>query len=144
MQKIIEILESRGITATLEHPGYVSVITADGEWCFGTANGDWQGDLLAHDGERCGGLDLGLDTSCAELAVAEAIGRAISKRYLVTAANLLDILERAKSVIEEAEGADEHGELIGELGGLVELLTTEIGASHLGTGSDMAIITRGE
>lgn len=64
-------------------------------------------------------------------------------RITVTAGELLDILQRATSVIEESEGADEHGELLSELRDVSELLTTEIGASHMGTFADDVLIERG-
>jgi hypothetical protein len=62
----------------------------------------------------------------------------------ISAGQLLDIVSRAQSVIEESDGADEHQELIGELREVTKLFRDEIGASHMGIGADVVILERGD
>jgi len=62
----------------------------------------------------------------------------------MTAGQLLDIVSRAQSVIEESDGADEHQELIDELREVTQLFRDEIGASHMSTGADVVLVERGD
>lgn len=61
-------------------------------------------------------------------------------RTTLTAGELLDLLDRAYSVIEESVDFDEHLELTNELEEVRTLLREQIDGSHMGTGADVVII----
>lgn len=61
-------------------------------------------------------------------------------RNHLTAGQLLDILDRAFSVIYESDPHREHNELQGELKDAADLLRKEIGGSHMGAGADVVIL----
>jgi hypothetical protein len=62
----------------------------------------------------------------------------------LTFRDLLDLLDRADSVIRESDGADEHQELLDELTAARTLIRGEIGASHMGSGADEIVLQRGD
>jgi hypothetical protein len=66
----------------------------------------------------------------------------------LTAGQLLDIVSRARSVIEvyaeDAMHLDEHALLLGELREIESLTRSEINASHMGVGADVVLLTRGD
>jgi hypothetical protein len=75
---VVDKLRERGLDASLEYPGwvsvepYVEVETPDDVWHFGTANGDWGGELVSSEGEvkRDSGVHLALESEVEEIAAA--------------------------------------------------------------------------
>lgn len=73
---VIAALQAEGITATLEHPGYLLIMDWSGnrDAAIGTVNGYWGGDLVTRaDGDAVDTLPLNVPLTTAPADVARAI-----------------------------------------------------------------------
>lgn len=131
--RVREEFERRGRRSYLEYPGVIHLPDEDTGFWTSDQNDTWTVDELDARGVTIGGFDTRIPRTETDVTkIANAIERGIVQYRLMGIEAIgargidviRDIASRALSVIEESEGADEHGYLLTDLRNLDAALQT--------------------
>ena len=56
--KVIDELQKLGVKATFEYPGFILIVVNNLNYCYGTINDFWTGDINDDDGKSYGGIEM--------------------------------------------------------------------------------------